>query len=326
MAQTRLDFQSFHWLDISNPTPESLNEVAQKYELHPTSVQDCLQPEHLPKFEMIEDVGFVVFRAYDVECHAEADTVQELTRKIAVFYGDRFVITIHRKDQPFLESLMNKWRKRPHNDPEITPEHVLSDVIQEVVRSYEKPVFDCLDGLEAMEMAIFGAGTGNNNAVHTHKKFRLQNGYYLKRRVSVVKRMLRATLEPLNRIMQNAESILIPHFQNSKEQIDQLFFYTDETSESISSLLNLHISLEGQKTNEASHRTNEVMRVLTIFSCFFLPINFIAGIYGMNFKYMPELEWPYGYEFALGLMAAVVIMIFWWFRRKGWLKRSAFRA
>ncbi len=100
MANTRIDFQDFHWLDISNPTPEYLNEVAAEYGLHPTSVQDCLQPEHLPKFEMIDEVGFVVLRAFERECSMEADTVQELTRKIAIFYGDAFVITIHRTDQP----------------------------------------------------------------------------------------------------------------------------------------------------------------------------------------------------------------------------------
>lgn len=314
MGQRRIDFQGFHWLDISNPTPELLNEIAAKYELHSTSVQDCLQPEHLPKYEMINDVGFVVLRAYDSECTREADTVQEITRKIAVFYADRFVITIHRKDQPFLENTFNKWDKYQKNNPIVTPEHLLADVINEVVRSYEKPVMDSMNNLELFEMEIFGAGT--------KRKFHMQKGYYLKRKVSVYKRILRSTLEPLNKVMANAESVLMPHFQNARETIDSLYFYCDEISESISSLLSLHISLQGQKTNEASRRTNEVMRVLTIFSCFFLPINFIAGIYGMNFSHMPELQWEYGYAFAMGLMGAVVLVIFLWFRRKGWLHRT----
>lgn len=315
MANTRIDFAGFHWLDISNPTPEYLNEIAAQYDLHPTSVQDCLQPEHLPKFEMINEVGFVVLRAFDRECSSEADTVQELTRKIAIFYADEFVITIHRTEQPYLQSLLEKWQKRHLKDPLITPEHILADAINEVVRSYEKPVLDCIGSLENFEQEIFGAGT--------HRKFRMQNGYFLKRKVSVYKRILRSTHEPLNKVMANAESGLMPHFQNARELIDSLYFYADEVSESINSLLNLHISLSSQKTNVASHRTNEVVRVLTIFSCFFLPINFIASIYGMNFRHMPELEHPYGYAGALALMAAVVIGIFIWFRRSGWLKKSA---
>jgi magnesium transporter len=315
MGQSRIEFEGFHWIDIGNPTIENLNELAEKYELHPTSVQDCLQPEHLPKFEMINDVGFVVLRAFDIECTPEADTVQELTRKIAIFYADRFVITIHRKDQSFLEGMRNRWNQRSTRDPEVTPEHVLADIINEVVRSYENPVMECMNNLELFEMEIFGAGT--------NRKFRMQKGYYLKRKVSVYKRMLRATLEPVHKIMTNAEAILMPHFQNAREQIDSLYFYCDEISESIASLMNLHISLQSQKTNEASRRTNEVMRVLTIFSCFFLPINFIASIFGMNFKIMPELDWEYGYFYSLALMLLVVVVIFVWFRRKGWLRRTS---
>lgn len=313
MSQTRIDFQGFHWLDITNPTTEALNEIAEKYELHSTSVQDCLQPEHLPKYELINDVHFVVLRVYDPDCQADADTVQELTRKIAIFYGDRFVISIHRREQPFLEALVQKWKAKT-KDPHITPEHILSSVVNESVRSYEKPVMECLSNLELIEQEIFGAGT--------QKKFRMQKGYYLKRKVSVFKRLLRATLEPMNHMMENAEQSVMPHFQNAREQIDSLYFYADETTESISSLMNLHISLASQKTNEASRKTNEVMRVLTIFSCFFLPINFIASIYGMNFDNIPELHSPYGYFFALGLMATVVVVIFIWFMRKGWLKRA----
>ena len=82
MANIRVDFKGFHWLDVSNPTPEYLNELAAQYALHPTSVQDCLQPEHLPKYEVINDTSFVVLRAFDRECTREADTVQELTRKL----------------------------------------------------------------------------------------------------------------------------------------------------------------------------------------------------------------------------------------------------
>ncbi len=317
MAETKIEFHDFHWLDISAPTAEGLEAMAKTYELHPTSVQDCLQPDHLPKHEVIYETSFVVLRAYDKECHDAADTVQELTRKIAIFYSDRFVITVHRADHEFIQNLIQKWTKRAKADPAITPEHVLGDLLNEVVKTYQEPVHDCMANLEVFEMEIFGAGT--------QRKFRIQNGYYLKRKVSVFKRMLRATLEPLNRIMADAEADLQPIFQNAKDQIDNFYFYADEISESMSSLLNLHVSLQQQKTSVASQKTNEVMRVLTIFSVFFLPINFIASIYGMNFEFMPELKWQYGYEIALGLMATVAGSIFIWFHRKGWLKSRQYR-
>lgn len=316
MTESRIDFHDFHWLDLTDPTVEDLDKLAATYELHPTSVQDCLQPGHLPKHEIIYDVSFVVLRVYNHECGSEADTVQELTRKIAIFYSDKFVITIHRHDEALINSLREKWSKRP-NDPMVTPERLLGDILFEVVRTYNEPVMECMNNLETFEMEIFGAGT--------HKKFKFQNGYYLKRKVSVFKRMLRATMEPLNHIMSEAEVDLQPIFQNAKDQADNIYFYAEEISESLASLLNLHISLASQKTNEATRKTSEVMRVLTIFSCFFLPINFIASIYGMNFAFMPETKWQYGYFFALALMALVVVIIFAWFRRRGWLKGSLLR-
>ena len=71
----------------------------------------------------------------------------------------------------------------------------------------------------------------------------------------------------------------------------------------------------------ASQRTNEVMRVLTVFSAFFLPLTFLVGVYGMNFRFMPELEQRWGYPAVLGLMGVISLVIFVWFRRRGWLGR-----
>jgi magnesium transporter len=83
-------------------------------------------------------------------------------------------------------------------------------------------------------------------------------------------------------------------------------------SENIHQLLTVYFSASSQ-------RTNETMRILTIFSVFFMPLTFIVGIYGMNFKYMPELEWKAGYPAVMLLMAFVTLLIFIWFRRKKWL-------
>ena len=86
----------------------------------------------------------------------------------------------------------------------------------------------------------------------------------------------------------------------------------DQINEQINNLLSLYLSISAQ-------RTNEVIRVLTIFSVFFMPLTFIVGIYGMNFKVMPEIDWQYGYAYAIVLMVAVTIAIYSWFKRKGWL-------
>jgi magnesium transporter len=108
----------------------------------------------------------------------------------------------------------------------------------------------------------------------------------------------------------DASSTLI---QDVRENLDATFTWADELLEDLDTLLSLQLGL-------ASHRTNQTMRMLTVVSAFFLPLTFIVGVYGMNFRYMPELEQPWGYPAALLLCLAVAIGISVWFRRRGWLR------
>jgi magnesium transporter len=113
-----------------------------------------------------------------------------------------------------------------------------------------------------------------------------------------------------------------PFLQDAREEAERIYFYADELVESITDLVTLHVSVESKSANESGLRTNEVMRFLTVFSALFLPLNFIASVYGMNFHHMPELDHPYGYYFVLTLMSIVGASIFLYFRRKGWLRRD----
>lgn len=304
----------FVWIDLTNPTKKEVEAIAKQYQLHATSVKDCLDPEHLPKFEKFPHFNFTILRAFDEKSTPHCDTVQELTRKLAIFSSEKFIITVHRKDQPFIASLRAKWAQRVAENKLDSNSAVLGDILHDVFLTYEKPIDDGLTLLENYEMGIFGAEGA--------KPFKLKEGYYLKRRAFVFKRILRQSQDVLTRLTASGDIGAAPYYQDLRETLDGVLFYADELLESINGLLNLHISLSSQKTNEASHKTNEVVRVLTIFSVFFMPLNFIAGIYGMNFENMPELRHEHGYHFILGLMFAVCLIIYLWFRSKGWLHRS----
>jgi magnesium transporter len=103
-----------------------------------------------------------------------------------------------------------------------------------------------------------------------------------------------------------------PLFQDVRENAESMHAYADELLEDANNLLHIHLGL-------ASQRTNRIVRVLTVFSVFFLPLTFIVGIYGMNFTHMPELQHRAGYPAVWGVMIAVTLAIYFWFRRRGWL-------
>jgi magnesium transporter len=103
-------------------------------------------------------------------------------------------------------------------------------------------------------------------------------------------------------------------FRDVQENAESYHFFADELLDDANTLLSVQLAV-------ASHRTSEVMRILTVFSVFFLPLTFIVGVYGMNFEHMPELRERWGYPVILALMVGVTLVIYRWFRRRGWLGR-----
>ena len=298
------------WIDVIDPSQEDIEEISEKYGLPQHTILDCLDPEHLPKFEKLNNnTYFLILRAYDETAPKDADTMQELTRKLALFMSSTFMITIHRKDQPYLMAIREKWKSQ--EEPTSTMNDIVADLFIGMIASYDAPIDRGLNQLELLEMGVFH--------VQGVKTFKIKEGYFLKRKAFVFRRIMRTSLDLLPKISSSFD-IQTSRWQDVKENAEALFFYADELTESVTSLINLHISMATQKTTEASHETNEVMRVLTIFSIFLLPLNVITGIYGMNFAKMPELQWEYGYPFTICVMLVFLISTYVWFKRKRWLK------
>jgi magnesium transporter len=287
--------QGFEWIDIVNPDDAELEQVARKYKLHPSAVQDCLQPEHLPKFEFIEESVFIICRYYDIECQKNSDTINELSRKLAIFYHQDFIITIHRKEFVQYEDVMKKLATHGNAF------EVICSIIKAILSTYEIPVNKLGAEVDFYESRVF-----------LKKKIPdlLRNLYLIKRKMYVIRKLVNLSKEIIDKI--GSTNKRNPYLHDLRDHFIKLDTLIEEGYESIHSLLNIYISLSSQ-------RTNEVMRTLTVFTAFFLPLTFIVGIYGMNFKYMPELEHPLGYPVIMLLMLAITLSIWIWFKRKGWM-------
>jgi magnesium transporter len=298
-VQTKNNPCTWEWVDVTDPCKEDFQAIAGKYQLHPALVFDSLQPEHLPKYEVINDTVFSIIRIFDKEVGPDGDTVQDLTNKLAVFYNEDFLITVHREKYPFLDELKKNMVETGQCEH---PFQLFIHIFKAVLLSFEQPAMKLAADLDFYESKVF---------LKKHKHYDLTNGmYWLKRKAEVSKRVLLLSKTVLDNL--NRENKPDPEVQDLHDMFLRVLTMYEEIDNSTNNLLNIYIGL-------ASQRTNEVMRVLTIFSVFFMPLTFIVGIYGMNFRYMPELNHRQGYPITLLVMFFITGAIYLWFRKKQWL-------
>ena len=287
------------WIDVTDPSRAELDELASEHALSPHLLRDCLEPGHLPKHETFGRFTFVIVRTFDPAAAADADTAQEMTRKVAVFSGPGLLVTVHRAPQPFLLEVRDQLRSEGQL---ASGPAAIAAILHRVVRTYEGP-------LETAENEV---GRFEENVLAQRDvAAAIRHSSLLKRRISVMRWMLRRTMDVAQLLKAGADGAA-PSYQDVREHAERLYFVADELLDDVNNLITLQLAL-------ASHQTSEVMRLLTIFSVFFLPLTFIVGVYGMNFEHMPELRQRWAYPAVWGVMGATVLAIFLWFRKRGWL-------
>ncbi len=282
----------FTWTDLSNPKRESFKSIATQFPLSPNDIEDCMNPRHLPKREARTDqFQFLLLRVFDPNAKPDAANTHQLTRKFAIYYSETKILTVHRADFEALNAIQSRTDIT-------TPREAIQALLTWAIQSYAPTLEQAQTEFEELEAAAF--------RVPGAKRYRIKTAYQLRRRMFVVKRMLRLTRDLL----------LNSGFEHDvRDSADQLLFYAEELHESVTQLMQIQLSIVSQDTNESSLKLNDSMKILTVFSAFFLPLNFIAGVYGMNFEWMPELKWRYGYPIALGAMTLVSIMTWLGFKR-----------
>jgi magnesium transporter len=287
------------WLDVEAPAAEDLARLGTDYRLHPEAIADCMEPMHLPKYEKLGDVTFMIVRTFDADAKASEDDIHKLTKKLALFLGNRFLLTVHRRPEPFIEQVAAYFR-----DPKepVVLQVVLLELLLAAVETYHVPLEQAELQLQEFEQRVLRRQQSDRE---------LAAAFRLKNRLMVIKRMLWHLSNTVQKFVPYS-SVNQPLCQDVRERIENLQFFADSLLDDLNNLMNLHLQL-GAKS------ANEVMKILTLFSVFFMPLTFIVGVYGMNFEVMPELKWRYGYPLVWAVMGLVTLGIFAWFRRKKWL-------
>lgn len=289
MKEKRSDFANFQWVDLENPKLTELKEIIRPYGLNPHLLEDLLEVGHLPKLEKVGEFNFMILRAYSVKSNERLTTIPELSNKIGFFFTNEVLLTVHQKPFHFLEEVSGHFED---------PEALILKIIEKMLATYQAPADWLSEEMDRFESDVF---------LGRRSRFSVESLYFAKAKARSCKKVLHLTQTILLHL--NVQVVHEGQLQDLKETTTSLILQFEDFLDEANSLLNIYLSSTSQKTNE-------VMKLLTIFSAFFLPLTFLVGVYGMNFKFMPELNWEYGYYATWGTMLGISLAIFIWFKRR----------
>ncbi len=291
------------WLHISGAVSDDAESfLEEQFNLHTLGLQDAKRDRHPPKFEHFGDSTLLIFKALS----AGAEDINFKSEQLAIFVGEGFLVT--RSSGKI--TCVDKFRSEIEADPSIMragSEDSMVRLVRLLIEGYRDILFRLEPRLEALEEGVLDSAVGNEVLAEltVHK--------------SDLKRLRRVLLYHELLINQMRHDPEVSFADDLKHHLNDLY----EQQERCNSLALLYYEMcsdliEGY-LSMSSHRLNEIMKVLTIVSAVFIPLGFLAGLYGMNFEYIPELSWKGSYFALLAVMATIVTCLMVFFRKKKWI-------
>jgi magnesium transporter len=292
----------FVWVALKDPTPEELEHMREEFGLHELAVEDALHGHQRPKVEEYGDCVFVV--VHTIELKEGAAGFHE--GEVDVFVGVDYVVSVRKRTQQGFSEVRGRCEREPHLLKE-GPGYVLYALVDKVVDRYF-PVIDALEEkLESVEAHIFQGEPARAN---------IEALYELKRELTV----LRHAVSPLHEAVGKLYGGRVPAVTaNTQEYFRDVYDHLFRINQSIDSLRDMLSTAITVNLSLITVHESETMKRLAAYAALVAVPTMIAGIYGMNFEFMPELRWELGYPVTLGVMALLDGYFFYRFRKAGWL-------
>ncbi|MCX8531569.1 magnesium transporter CorA family protein [Chryseobacterium luquanense] len=286
------------WIDVEAPTEEDMKYLHERYEINNLLLEDTLDPNHLPKYEADGNVKFFLLRESTELERKNLNTISDISTKIGIFLLNNTIITVHRMKAKSISETKNELSLR---EEVCSPEKIALKIALVIMKSFDDESLSLFETMDNIENEIFLKNTNHTNQIR-----RL---YKLKRKSGLNSRVLTISTDAVDKF----KLLNLPdsEFVDLKDKHKDVVADFDHLNIQITNLISMFLALSDQKANQ-------VMKVLAIYSVYFLPITFIAGLYGMNFDNMPELHTKQGYFYTLGVMGVIVICTFIYARRKQW--------
>ena len=289
------------WINVDGLDAGVLSKLGERFGLHPLALEDAMNVPQRPKAERYEKHYFLIVHSLRRSGEGLID------EQVSVFFGDGWVITVQERiEGDTFGAVRAAIRHGRGRTREAGADYLAYLLVDSVVDAY-------FPGIEWLSDRMAGLEQDAVSATATTEC--LLNIQHLRHDLLSLRRAVWPMREQVGVLMRDESGLVAPEtrlfLRDAYDHAVQALELVESLRETATSVMEVYLSAQNQ-------RLNEVMKVLTVMSTMFIPLTFIASIYGMNFQFMPELHWRYGYAFALGLMAATAGGLVIFFRRRGW--------
>ncbi len=297
------DFKGVCWVNISGihdiPTIESIGST---FNIHPLVQEDILNTFHRPKFEESEEYLFLVLKMLVYDPGAK-DVISE---QVSFVLGPNFLVTFQEQEGDVFNPVRERLRKALGRIRKMGPDYLLYALMDAVIDNYFLVLEAIGEELEILEDQLLENPTPGV----------LQTVHKLKREMIFLRKAVWPLREVINGLEKSGSKLVK---KTTAVYLRDIYDHTIQVIETVETYRDMVSGLQDLYLSSVSNKMNEVMKVLTIIATIFIPLTFIAGIYGMNFEFMPELKWKTGYFFIWGIMAVIALVMLFYFKRKKWL-------
>ena len=272
------------------------------YDLHPLVMEDILNTDHRPKVDEYKDYLFIVLKMLYFNKEQQF-TVEH----ISLIVGKNYVLTFQESEEDLFDPLRARLDNPESRIRTFGADYLAFALMDTIVDNYFAVVEDFGDKIETLEDQLF-----DENPIESTP----QDIQALKREVLRIRR----SVFPLREVISRIEKIENPIIEErTRDYFRDVYDHIIQINENIEIYRDMVWGLMDMYMTTVSNKMNNIMKVLTIIATIFIPLTFIAGIYGMNFDHMPELHYQYSYYILWGVMILVFLAMLYYFRRKGWL-------
>lgn len=301
ISELRVEDQNIIWADVSDPTSRDFEELAEEFGFHHLSIEDCQNAHQRPKVE--EYAGYYFMVLYEAELAGSNDRLE--LRELNIFLGKNYLVTVHSRPIRAIETarrLWHEWMDRAEQGSGLVAYLLIDAIVDDYL-----PLLDIIsERMDDLEDSIFG-------------EFRaeaIQEIFSIKKKLLYLRRSITPLRDVFNMMLRREQPIFPRethvYFQDVFDHLIRVADTIDTLRDMLSSTMDAYLSV-------SANRMNQVMKRLTSISTILMSVTLIAGIYGMNFIFMPELRWRFGYVFALLSMVVVGLALYVYLKKVKWI-------